>query len=301
MGWRDRPYAREDFEPGGPAAGGPRVRMRFGSGFTPAVLWLLIANVAVFIADWLIISRGRPRSILNTWGGLNWVWGVAGGQVWRFVTYMFLHGDLWHVLFNMLALYFFGPTLERRLGLRKFLVFYFACGLSGGVAFLAYGWAIQNPFMYVIGASGAALGLLVGFAILMPHARLIFLIFPIKARTLALILVAVSVLFVLAEPAKGGGVAHAAHLGGIVVAGMWFYVVPRWRGTAGRMSVKIRKGAWERKLKREADEELEVDRILAKIKTHGLASLSGREKRALKQATRRQQEEERRRRQQSRA
>jgi membrane associated rhomboid family serine protease len=226
---------------------------------------------------------------------LNWLAAVEHFEVYRFVTYMFIHGGIWHIGMNMLVLYFFGPALERHMGTRKFLWFYFACGLAGGAAFLAYGWAIAELNANVIGASGAALGVLVGYAVLYPNARIIFLIVQMKARTLALIYAAITVLYVLADPAEGGGVAHAAHLGGIVCAWVWFYWVPRWRGTVRRAKLKLQHGAWDRKLKAEADEQAAVDAILDKIRQKGLASLSRAEKKKLKDATRRQQEQDTRR------
>ena len=150
MGWQDRSYAPEDEYR---RSIQPKMRMRFGSGFSPAVKWLLIVNVAVFVVDLLILKRQDID--LARWAGLNWTQAVAGMQLWRFATYMFVHGGMWHIAMNMLMLYFFGPTLERKMGTSKFLWFYLACGYTSGVAFLTYGWAVAQMSMNVIGASGA--------------------------------------------------------------------------------------------------------------------------------------------------
>jgi membrane associated rhomboid family serine protease len=146
-------------------------------------------------------------------------------QIWRLVTYMFLHSPdmIFHILFNMLSLYWFGVELEDMWGRRKFLLFYFACGAGSGLFTLFY--LLVNPYVVVIGASGAVLGLLTAYAMYYPRRQvLIFGLFPMRMRTLVLGYAAISVFFSLSG--GGGNVSHIVHLGGIVVAYLYLKVAP---------------------------------------------------------------------------
>ena len=173
---------------------------------------LLIANGVVFLAtmvapgffsEWFAFV---PRRILT--------------QPWGAVTYMFVHGNGWHLFLNMLILFFFGPPLESRWGSREFVKYYFICGL-GGVA-LSFLFA-SYP---IIGASAAIYGLMLAFAMNWPNAPiLIWGVFPVKAKWLVGFLFAMSLMN--AVSGAGGGVAHFAHLGGILAG--FLYLRSDWR------------------------------------------------------------------------
>jgi membrane associated rhomboid family serine protease len=141
--------------------------------------------------------------------------------VWQPVTYMFLHGGLFHLLFNMLALWMFGVDLERRWGTRFFARFYAVAGVGAALTTLVMSWL---PFGFAetlyasvtVGASGAIYGLLVAFAMTYPHRPIyLYMLFPIPARVFVLIIGAIS--FMSSVQETSGGVAHATHLGGLVV------------------------------------------------------------------------------------
>jgi membrane associated rhomboid family serine protease len=182
----------------------------FGPGPISTALKAIIAvNVAMFVAGWAI-------------PGLIEVLGLVPYRlvhqlyVWQLVTYMFMHGGALHVAFNMLALWMFGAELERTWGTRYFLKYYFVTGVGAGVltvviALLPFEYT-QFIYQYpTIGASGAIFGVLLAYGLTFPE-RPIFLyfVFPIPAKYFVLIVGAISFF-------SGGGVAHATHLGGIVV------------------------------------------------------------------------------------
>ena len=151
-------------------------------------------------------------------------------QPWQLLTYGFLHGSLGHLLFNMLALYMFGAPLELTWGPRRFLAYYLICVVGAGLCQLAVGWwsvSSGGPVYATVGASGGVFGLLLAYGMLFPNQRLMLLFppIPMKARTFV-------ILFGVAELVLGftgwqPGVAHFAHLGGMLFG--WL-VIRYWRG-----------------------------------------------------------------------
>ena len=187
----------------------------FGPGpLSTALKGIIGANVLVFILQQLL-----PQTTL--WLGL--VPGAALGRlyVWQVATYMFLHGGVFHLLFNMLALWMFGTELERRWGTRFFVKAYFVFGIGAGVLTVAFSLlpfdiARQLQQSVVIGASGAIYGLLLAYALYYPDRPIyMYLVFPIPAKYFVMIIGALAFYSSLAE---SGGVASATHLGGLVVA-----------------------------------------------------------------------------------
>jgi len=142
--------------------------------------------------------------------------------IWQPVTYMFVHGGLSHILFNMLGVWMFGVELERLWGTRFFVRFYAVAGLGAAAttlvwALLPLGSSAQIYYAVTIGASGALYGLLLAFAVYYPDRPiLMFLLFPIPAKYFVLIIGAIA--FMASAGSGGGGIAHTAHLGGLVAA-----------------------------------------------------------------------------------
>jgi membrane associated rhomboid family serine protease len=188
----------------------------FGPGpLTPAIKALIAANVAVFL-----IALVVPAITLRL--GLRPADVVGRLQLWQPVTYMFLHGGIFHMLFNMLALWMFGVELEKMWGSRFFTKFYFIAG--GGAAlttlllsFTPLPFADQLYYSLTIGASGAVYGVLLAYARYFPHRPIyLYFVFPVPAKYFVIIIGAISLLSSMNGP--GGGVAHTTHLGGLIAA-----------------------------------------------------------------------------------
>jgi membrane associated rhomboid family serine protease len=279
VSFRDRPYAGDESGAGGMGQLGRQIGLPRP---TPVTLALIGANALVMV---LMLSLGQD--VLRE--GLGLPSGRGALHVWRFVTFQFVHGGARHFLWNMLGLYFFGPPLEARFGRWRFLAFYLVCGIGAGLLFqvIASVWAGAGAAV-LIGASGGILGCVMGCAILFPE--MIVLIFPI--RWVAAFYFVMYVLSITWDKR----LADAAHLGGMITAALWVWgsrsaiTLPGPR-TLGK---RIRRGLWQRRLRERDKLQHEIDRILQKIHTDGLNSLSGREKRLLKKATEVQREEERR-------
>ena len=181
---------------------------------TPAIKLLIYINIgafllAVIVPDIILRLGFAPKAIIEQLA------------VWQFVTYMFLHGDVFHILFNMLLLWMFGTDLERTWGTRFFTKYYFVTGI--GAALITLLWAVSPlPFaeaVYystMIGASGAIYGVLLAYALYFPHREiLMYFVFPVPAKYFVMIMGAIA--FLSSIRSSGSGVAHTAHLGGLVV------------------------------------------------------------------------------------
>lgn len=186
----------------------------FGPGpVTPAIKAIMIASVAGYLGALIVpaITLGfglRPADV------------VGKLHVWQLVTYMFLHGGVFHILFNMLALWMFGVELERMWGSKFFTKYYFVTGvgaalLSVVIALLPFGATHATYDVTIIGASGALYGLLLAYALYFPDRPiLMFLFFPVPAKYFVMILGAIAF---LTSIEGGGTVAATTHLSGLVV------------------------------------------------------------------------------------
>ena len=252
-----------------------------GRRMTPIVRGLLLATAGVFVVQLMMHAAGRDDWIIRALA-LNPDL-VSRFCVWQLLTYVFLHapGRLFHILFNMLALYFFGPDIETRLGGRRFLFFYLSAGVFAGlVSFLggspAGGAAAARP---TIGASGAVMAVLVAFALYFPHARVILYVFPMRAATLVIILVVVN-LWAAANNASGG-VDVLAHLGGAAWGFAFVWLGPR---LAARL-LRFLDRSTVRQRRRDVTDTERMDAILDKIHRDGMGAVARREKRFLKRVS----------------
>lgn len=242
---------------------------------TPWVRRLLIVNVVIFLAMGFL-----PRGILEQ---LVLVPALVPFRPWTVITYQFLHANLWHLLFNMILLFFFGPRLELRLGSRHFIFFYLVSGIGGAVL------SVFTPQVQIVGASGALFGVLLGFARYWPREKIwIWAIFPVEARVLVIFLAIFSVVVVVGG--AGGNVAHLAHLGGFVAG--WIYLKILEHRSPGRKfrkqieavsapPVSNRELARWRRMDSSALHPLnrqEFERVLGKAEEQGLSSLSAQER-----------------------
>ncbi|MCR4374836.1 MAG: rhomboid family intramembrane serine protease [Acidobacteria bacterium] len=197
----------------------------FGPGpMTPAVRAIVFANIGVYVAMLVL-----PAALVGTLG-LSPEAVLTQGFVWQLGTHLFLHGDVFHVLFNMLSVWMFGVDLERRWGTQAFVKYYAVVGIGAGVCMvlvsvLPFEATLSTYYATTIGASGAVYGLLMAWGLIFPHRTiLLFGVFPLTARVFVLIMGAIA--FTQAVSAGGGGtVAHLAHLGGLAV-GWWYLKTP---------------------------------------------------------------------------
>jgi membrane associated rhomboid family serine protease len=183
--------------------------------FPPGVKWLLIANIAIFVFTYFSYHVLRGPDVAE-WFGLVPVKVIPGMQIWRVVTYMFLHDvrGFGHILFNMLALWMFGKDIEATWGTRRFLNFYFLCGLVAAGCVIVLNYLTGTAGTNTIGASGAIYGLLAAFGMLFPDVTVLFsFLFPIKAKYFVMIIGAITF---LSSFQANTGVSNFAHLGGLV-------------------------------------------------------------------------------------
>jgi len=277
-----------------------RGNMQFGFGFglSPWVTRLIIANAAIYMLQMMSADR------------LTWQMAFVPAEIllrpWTIISYMFAHGNFWHLFWNMLGLFFFGPPLESQWGSREFLKFYFICGMGG--AALSFLFAFNAP---IIGASAAVYGIMLAFAMNWPDAPIyIWGILPVKAKYLVGVLAVFSIMSMVGG--AGGNIAHAAHLGGFAAAFLYL----KFSGPGGAFS-GMRKMMSKQKLRvvsTDADEEKrppatrtgpppgsarrrgsgeedklldELDRVLEKISTEGMSSLTPQERKLLDEVSRR--------------
>jgi membrane associated rhomboid family serine protease len=303
MGIYDREYVRnERGAPGAPGAvgrGGGVGRLGAWSFNT----WLIAVNIGVFVLQALVLRpyqsqwTGLVGDWLFQWGHFSTLLGFGRYEVWRLVSFQFLHADLMHLVFNMLGLYFFGSLVEQYLGKKRYAAYYLMCGLCGGLLYLVLnlvgylglplpGALGVSPRTPLIGASAGVFGVIVACAYIAPTSvvQLMFPPIPMKMRTFAYgyVLLVVANLFFFRGANQGG---DAAHLGG-ALAGYYFIRRPHllrdFLDVFGKSGGKGR-GAGTGRAK--SGDEAEVDRILAKVRRDGLHSLSDAEKRRLRQAT----------------
>jgi membrane associated rhomboid family serine protease len=241
---------------------------------TLMVKWLLIINVAVYFLQIL----GADKTLMG-WFSLYPVSLSAALQLWRLITYQFLHGGVGHILFNMLGLYFLGPTLERYWGSKRFLIFYLSCGAAGGLFYLLLVVIGFLPALPMVGASGAILGMLAACAILFPHFVVFILFFPVPIRIAAIAFTAIYLAAVITRGINAGG--DAAHLAGMA-AGAIYVFSQSWRAKLG---LKIQSSRLQRKIAAERNLQVELDRILQKVHDFGIHSLTPKERKTLEQAT----------------
>lgn len=191
-------------------------------GFTRAVKVLVIVTAAVFLLQY--ISPELNRQLVGWFALVPGL--VARGQVWRLASYLFLHASLSHLFWNMFALWMFGVWVEEELGSTRLYQLYFVCGIGGGIVDSIFHLWLSPGLSYTIGASAAIYGVLMAVGLLFPD-REVFLLLPpvaIKAKWLVLGYGALEFLFTL-HGAGSDGIAHFAHLGGMLFA--WLFLRTR--------------------------------------------------------------------------
>ena len=264
---------------------------RFGS----VVKLLIVVNIVVFFLQLFANASNLPY--LEQYLALS-ADGIRRGFVWQFVTYMFLHASIWHILGNLLFLWFFGAEVEYFIGPKYFTRLYFMSGIFGAALWLAFNFTphlIGGRQIYAscIGASAAVLGCVIAFATLFPDREvtlLLFFILPISllAKYLAMIAVAIDVVMLLQG---GSGVANLAHLGGaafgyLYVKQLGYGTTPRWLLWLQDITARLkpRPRPTPRNMSSEEFVREQVDPILDKIAREGMQSLTRGERKILESA-----------------
>lgn len=246
---------------------------------TPVVRLLLIANVAMFFLqstilrgnEWMLMFH--PRAIL--------------AMPWTIITYMFLHGGIWHILFNMLTLWWFGPRVESRMGTRRFTIMYFLAGITGALTHFVASKFVGGMGGSLLGASAGVFGVMLAFAHYWPHEVIyIWGLVPVPARLLVILTTIMA--YWMGVTGGGGNVAHFAHLGGYLGAFLFLLWTDRKRGEFKKVATsappeiaqRVDSGRWKaidvakvHQVNRE-----EVNRILDKINAEGIGALTPQER-----------------------
>lgn len=337
MGIADRDYYGVGSGRGGMRGGG---RAGIGSfRFVSANTWLIIINTAVFLLDALlwemkvggsfaVDSGGTQTSrLLYAWGHFSTYLGFSMIEVWRLVSFQFLHANLVHLFFNMFGLFIFGSIVEQHLGRRRYVAYYMVCGIFGGLAYMllnlleaVFGLNVPgnfgSPSTPLVGASAGVFGVIVACAYLMPNQRVVLLFppIPLKLSWMAYGYVAIAAFNLITGSRNAGG--EAAHLGG-AVAGYFFIRnthllrdffdvfddsrkpqkpggprrPPKQRTPRGGFRDTAPAGhiGRERGSGKTGADDSELDRVLAKVSASGIGSLTDKEREFLQTESARRQ------------
>ena len=243
---------------------------------------LLIVNVVVFI---LIELSGQKSLLFRTFGLVpSLVWSKF--KIWQLFTYLFIHGGIFHIFFNMSVLWMFGKDLESQWGKMEFLLFYFVCGIGAGLITVLFS---VNSIVPIVGASGAIYGLLLAYGFTYPN-QMVYLygLVPIKVKYMVLGLGAIA--FFASLSAGQSNVSHITHLSGMIIGLIFIYLNINWK-VIKLWYIRMRlKGLSQQPAKQDNEEaqmKKQVDKILDKLNDSGWDSLTEQEENYLTQSTKR--------------
>lgn len=244
-----------------------------------AVGRIIVATVAMFFVQYLLPAA-------NQWLALTPRLVIERLFVWQLATYMFLHGGFWHLFFNLVVLYFLGNMVEGAWGSRRFLRYYLACGIGGGLLHMLLDYNAS-----VVGASGAVFGLYLAAAMLFPDAYMyLYFLVPVRMKYLV---IGLAVLQLANGIAGTSGTAYFAHMGGMLT-GLWFFrdeIARRLGRSGGRRRAPPRRPRFSLPKRRNAGDRTDnIDSILDKISAKGYDNLTPTEKRILENYSRQQRE-----------
>ncbi len=247
----------------------------------------MAVNIGIFLLNSL------ARNVID----LSVIFGLSSGTVWPLIwqpfTYMFMHGNIWHVLINMFVLWMFGSELESIWGKGEFLKYYFITGVGSGLIWLLFN--IVNPNSILIGASGAVYGILLAFGMMFPNRTVyLYFLFPVKVKYFVIFLGAMAFVSSLGQ---GSNISHLTHLSGMIIG--YIYLKSNWQIKKIRFSVhkkitEYKTQTTERKMEKKARFKGEIDQILDKINEVGYNGLTAAERERLYEASRKLSREQRR-------
>ncbi len=267
------------------------VSMRFGGPMTPGVKWLMILNGVVFLIQFIDLNIFNSSRLVNIFG-ISHNGFINNSMIWQPFTYMFLHGDIIHLLFNMLGIWMFAGEIEMVWGRRKFLKYYLFTGVGAGL-FIALLNFLTNSLAPTIGASGALYGILLAYAVLWPDREvMLYFLIPIKIKYLVIGFGLIAFFSTFSSTAgAGGNISHIGHLGGIISG---YILIKFMRNTALSKKNKIsffeslkkknRLNAKKRVIDNRIEAKKIIDELLGKIAKNGMSSLTPEEKKKLEWA-----------------
>ena len=246
------------------------------------VKFLLIVNIVVFV---LVELSGQQSLLFRTFGLVpSLVWSKF--KIWQLFTYLFIHGGIFHIFFNLFVLWMFGKDLEIQWGKMEFLLFYFVCGIGAGLITVLFS---VNSIVPIVGASGAIYGLLLAYGFTYPN-QMVYLygLVPIKVKYMVLGLGAIA--FFASLSASQSNVSHITHLSGMIIGLIFIYFNINWK-VIKLWYIRMRlKGLSQQPAKQDNEEaqmKKQVDKILDKLNDSGWDSLTEQEENYLTQASKR--------------
>ena len=239
--------------------------------FTDAIKLLISINFIIFILQTI---SGKSNFIfkffgivpINTWNDL---------MIWQPFTYLFIHGDIWHVLINMFVLWMFGSELEMTWGRKDFLKYYFSTGIGAGILTILFNLSSKTPIM---GASGAVFGILLAYGLMFPNKLgYIYFLIPVKAKYLTLIIGLAAIFSSFGQ----SNISHITHLSGMIIGFVYLRSnvrIDTIKNIVSQKKAEIEEKVQSKKQERLKELQIEVDKILDKINLEGYDKLTEDEK-----------------------
>lgn len=244
----------------------------------PAIKLIIIVNVVVFFFQFF-----TPMRLPLLEFGALWTLDSNRFEIWQLVTYMFMHGGVWHILFNMFALWMFGAEIENYWGTQQFTIYYFTCGIGAGIINIL----LTSGAYPTVGASGAVYGVLLAFGMMFPDRYIyIYFLLPIKAKYLVALYAVLE--FIASFDQSASGIAHFAHLGGMAIGYIYIKVMQRefpLQSWFEKISANDSRSSSYRSSSSRQITQDRIDEILDKISRSGYESLTSEEKRILLEAS----------------
>lgn len=245
--------------------------------FTDAVKTLVVINLVLFFLRYIALNQFDLAQVFGLSPKSAWP------MIWQPLTYMFIHGGIWHVVINMFVLWMFGSEMETIWGRKFFLKYYFITGIGSGLIWLLFN--LDNPYSVLIGASGAIYGILLAFGLMFPNREiLLYFLFPIKVKYFVVLLGAVA--FFSSMGAQTSNISHLTHLSGMAIG--YLYLKSPWKWKFLKLwirnqAINFQHGKKEKVKKIKMKKN--IDQLLDKINELGYDGLSEEEKEELFRAS----------------
>lgn len=265
---------------------------RFGSPITPSVKTIIIFTSIIYIIQ--LFGNTITPGFIETTFGIHHIGFAHQFKLWQPITYMFLHGNFFHIFFNMFALWMFGSDLEELFGSRNFTKFYIYSGIGAGICIALMNYYIFDNYGYnpiTIGASGAIYALLLAYGMIWPNREvLLYFLFPIQMKYLLLIFGGIEFFGTLSSASgAGGNISHIGHLGGLITGFIllktkFWYRKQTFSNPFSSLFRNYRLSRHKKRIEERIKAKEIIDSLLDKITRYGYGALTAEEKRLLEWA-----------------